>query len=428
MTRDTVRLVAKRTAQGLVAFILFGCGLLPVGPKPDSTRSDGGVATGGGGSLTLAIDAVTAPARVGTLTPANGRTFLEVALALTNTSAAHAVGLDRAFFRVSTDTGLDVQASGATSVAQNPCAADLSVATGGTARCHVVFELPSGAHGTRLSYDDGQGDTTWSGLPAPGTGGGSGLKKNFMLLVDKSASMNDPIDSSNITTKLEALKAGLGNFVASSGAAVRLGLALFPTDSMCGATASITRDLPSPSTADDGAATDACATASSGVLSSVQAITPAGGTPTSISLAFLGSAPSFTSTGDGRSGVVVLITDGLPNCNPSNPNTCADPLACQCTLSSCGFSGSTFCTTGCLDQAASVAQIRALKSQGISTAVVGIGASVGGNTALTLSAMAREGGLACTGPARCLSGAWHVSSAADLAAVLADITGASAAP
>src|SRR5213076_2081393 len=56
-----------------------------------------------------------------------------------------------------------------------------------------------------------------------------------------------------------------------------------------------------------------------------------GGTPTGLSLSFVGGLPELNDPK--REDFVLLLTDGLPNCNPSNPNTCTTPAACNCTLS-----------------------------------------------------------------------------------------------
>jgi hypothetical protein len=53
-----------------------------------------------------------------------------------------------------------------------------------------------------------------------------------------------------------------------------------------------------------------------------------------------------------------------------NPNTCMNPAACQCTSSNC--SGS-LCTVGCLDLS-TLTVISNLRSRGIQTMVVGVGA------------------------------------------------------
>ncbi|MBS1149477.1 MAG: cglB, partial [Myxococcaceae bacterium] len=136
---------------------------------------------------------------------------------------------------------------------------------------------------------------------------------------------------------------------------------------------------------------------------------------------------------------VVLITDGLPNCNSANANTCTGSL-CRCTLvpaTSC--MPASFCTQGCLDSDATTAQVDALRMKGIRTIVVGFGAETAtGDGPAALNAMAERGGFARACPngtdAECGVGDtcttanklcgrryYQASSAAQLTAALAEI-------
>ncbi len=72
---------------------------------------------------------------------------------------------------------------------------------------------------------------------------------------------------------------------------------------------------------------------------------PSGGTPTAATLRYVQS--QLTSQ-VGLAHLVVLVTDGVPNCNQENVNTCADMAACQCTTSACTMTNG-LCTLGCLD-------------------------------------------------------------------------------
>jgi hypothetical protein len=99
---------------------------------------------------------------------------------------------------------------------------------------------------------------------------------------------------------------------------------------------------------------------------------------------------------------VLLLTDGLPNCNDVNPNglcqcssqgnTCsaAQVTSCACT-SSC--MGTSLCSLGCLDRDGVVEKVKALRAKSIRTIVVGFGADLlTGDGPGVLNAMAREGG------------------------------------
>ena len=125
---------------------------------------------------------------------------------------------------------------------------------------------------------------------------------------------------------------------------------------------------------------------------------PQGGTPTGPSLTVVGALPGLNAN-DGRADYVVLLTDGLPNCNSNNANslcacgascTTTQISSCQCTTSACT---GTLCSLGCLDSAGAITAISALNTSGIKTMVVGFGADVSAGAApAVLDAMARAGG------------------------------------
>lgn len=225
------------------------------------------------------------------------------------------------------------------------------------------------------------------------------LKPNLMLLVDNSGSMNDYTSGGSGPTKIQDLRTAMGQFLGQSPAVARMGLAVFPSDSTCGASTAIAQGLPPPSATDDAAADAANASSAQAILGKINALSPTGGTPTGGSLEFLGNYSGF---GDDpkRSNFIVLLTDGLPNCNPTNPNSCANPTACNCTLASCGSAGSTFCTLGCLDQVGVVDKITALKAKNINVIVIGFGADTAGAASTTLNAMAMAGGFPRSCPAK----------------------------
>lgn len=236
------------------------------------------------------------------------------------------------------------------------------------------------------------------------------LKPNLMLLVDKSGSMQSPIDPNaagcpagcgpsspcpaSCPTRISELKQAMASFLQNSGTVARMGLALFPSDSSCGATGTIDVAIPAPTSVDMG--TDPVLTMTAQQINTrIQAIQPTGGTPTGASLAFLGSYSALLDANDAREDFVVVLTDGLPNCNAQNPNnTCGGPNPnCRCTTGpTCG---STLCALGCLDQDGVVAQIVANKGKGVRTIVVGFGAdTAGGDAAAVLQSMAQAGGFA----------------------------------
>lgn len=280
---------------------------------------------------------------------------------------------------------------------------------------------------------------------AVGSHGGSvrgrALKPDVMLLVDKSGSMADPADPTRPsgTTKLQDLRAAMNTFLTGNADVARFGVAFFPSDDTCGASVAIASPFPATTADDDAAASAANQAAAAAALSRIQAAQALGGTPTGRSLDFLGQAAGFDAQ-DGRDDLVVLLTDGLPNCNAANPNTCAG-AQCRCTLtpaSSCDTA--KYCTLGCLDDQGATAAVTALRQRGIRTIVVGFGAETAtGAASQVLGAMATAGGFPRACPKKtnaecgtgntcdvltgaCSTSYYQANSAAELAQALADIS------
>ncbi len=286
------------------------------------------------------------------------------------------------------------------------------------------------------------------------------LKPNMMILVDRSGSMESPVIPVGPTcgtcgpstsacpdscaTRKSELKSAMNTFLTSSGTVARMGVAFFPDTSggnLCGATASTADgvDLPAPSGADDAASDMASQMNAIAINTKIAAMQVKGGTPTNPSLRFVGTVPGLNDNNDNRLDFVLLLTDGVPNCNPQNPNTCANASACQCTTSSCTM---TFCTLGCLDRSGVVDAVKELRGKNIQTIVVGfgIGTSPGpdqANAPDILNAMAEAGGFARTCPngtdAECGSGNkclgtvcekkfYQATNASELSAALANIS------
>ena len=243
------------------------------------------------------------------------------------------------------------------------------------------------------------------------------LKPNVMLLVDNSGSMLLPTNPSaggcpagcgtqtnqcpaTCPTRISDLKAAMATFLQTSGTIARLGVTIFPTDTLCKPSTNIDVQFPAPTNTDDGMDSALTSTASQCNVR-IQALTPQGGTPTGTSLEFLGTYGGLNDSADFRDDFVLLLTDGLPNCNDANTNqlcscgaTCSAPqiTSCACTTSTCT---NALCAKGCLDQDNAVAKVKELRQKGIRTIVVGFGADlVGGAGPVVLNAMAREGGFA----------------------------------
>ncbi|MFN0063001.1 MAG: adventurous gliding motility lipoprotein CglB [Myxococcaceae bacterium] len=285
-------------------------------------------------------------------------------------------------------------------------------------------------------------------------------RPDVMLLVDKSGSMDLPIDpgdpdcilpnttlcgrkgapdsqpcnTSVCPTRWSELQEAMSNFLPASGIYVRYGLALFPG----GTTATLgPPGCFEPSTAASGGVTrdiiqsqdvplELQAQAQT-VLSDILAVSSSnppgasgtgGGTPAGPALTMLGQYAPLTTqqcAGDQcRERFVLLLTDGLPNCNPANPNSYnVDPVACDCALDPVRCA--VYPREMCSDRTGTVSAITNLSGLGVKTIVVGFGADTAGVSAqTTLNGMATAGGFArtcgtpggptCSAGEQCISG------------------------
>ena len=256
-----------------------------------------------------------------------------------------------------------------------------------------------------------------------------GNKPNIMMLVDVSGSMTDPMQPSDpdcrvtvgdeiqtcgtsvpcrtdvCPTRWTALQAAVPGFLSSAGPNARFGLTTYPDTTnvipgsvaSCGPSSSraVRKDLPQ---VDDDASLLSHANDINAIIQGIPNSgqgQPSGGTPTSLSLKFVGNLQGLQATD--RKDFVILLTDGLPNCNPENDNSGSDAAACKCTLTGSATCTNTFSKLGCLDMDDSVEAVQELRQKDITTIVIGFGAeTAGGNGPAVLEAMARAGGFART--------------------------------
>jgi hypothetical protein len=254
------------------------------------------------------------------------------------------------------------------------------------------------------------------------------FKPNLLLLVDKSGSMDLPIDTTNLScntapggttcgqdksfpcntatcpTRWSTLSTTVTQFLQDPTPSARFGLTFFPqppdsdVNDQCTPTLSVLAPIPS-SFDDSSASLLALADAGVNALATVQSSNPqgptgtGGGTPTGDSLKYFNSNPAAV-VDPVRDAYVLLLTDGLPNCNPDLGPT-VGTSSCICTLED-----DQDCLDarplgiGCLDDTATVNVISELKSvQSITTVVLGFGADTSAAAAAsTLQAMAIAGG------------------------------------
>jgi hypothetical protein len=300
------------------------------------------------------------------------------------------------------------------------------------------------------------------------------FKPNVMVLVDKSGSMDQPVDPTlpgcttanglcgtgdrpkdnpcnpNVCpTRWSELGLALDSFLEAQAQTVRFGLSFFPEpvqgpeEPNCVPTSAARVDLPADAQDDSPATLAALSTAARNALASVRSQNPAGpsgtggATPTGPSLQFFSDyAPLLDPL---RLELVLLLTDGLPNCNGT---ITADSCVCTATANQCPPQIPT--SFSCLDKDRTVQAVQDLAARGVHLVVIGFGdetrASLDGGVQapIVLQEMALAGNYPrlCPGPRHdqpcgplnpcqggvCLRQYYQAQDSRDLGAALAEIT------
>jgi hypothetical protein len=199
--------------------------------------------------------------------------------------------------------------------------------------------------------------------------GADQVEAHVLLVVDKSASMTDT-PSGFSTDKWSAVKASLSEALSSVQSDVSFGLELFPYPDSCNVPTGGTVNV------DVGPGTETVPA----LLDALDATGPSGGTPTAMALA---QALEYFTTGAGAAlpgrKYVLLATDGGPTCNGAlscGTDQCVPNLEGRCpeAITNCcdPVEAGPGAERGCLDDAATLAEVSALHSAGVSTFVVGI--------------------------------------------------------
>lgn len=141
-----------------------------------------------------------------------------------------------------------------------------------------------------------------------------------------------------------------------------------------------------------GTIVSAISTSTAGITSAYNSAVPGGGTPTAASLQAVRT--HIAAQGLATPAYVLLITDGLPNCNTGlDANTCTPTSTAACgtvppAQSSCGLGAKD-----CLDTQASVTAAQQLFAAGVKVFVVGFDSTlIAGNNKAVLDAIAAAGG------------------------------------
>lgn len=221
---------------------------------------------------------------------------------------------------------------------------------------------------------------------------------NLYFVVDRSGSMSEPLPGGPYT-KYEGARFALADVLRVIGHRVKYGAAVYPigdTTSVqgCGPGQEIfPTDIGDPPT---WAAADEDGPKLKQLLTSLANLPPEGGTPTSATLEAL--APTIKAL-PGPNTVVVLATDGAPNCNLEAVCTTAE---CQANIDGLSYNG-TKCEgsfnccdplvvpngqLNCVDRPAMVAAITDLADAGIETYVIGMPGSQAYSNTLSQAAQA----------------------------------------
>jgi len=231
---------------------------------------------------------------------------------------------------------------------------------------------------------------------------GAPLPPKVMLVVDRSGSMKDDGKWAALQTAFADAQTGL--LTTAKDLAV-FGLAVFPDPSADGKKQGTCCD--GSANCCPGVVNVALGTSPGDTTEDIRnlllnVITPVGGTPTTKTLQNVLEEFARQPREPNRQRLVMLLTDGLPNCNPAFSDPCNGCVG-QCV--SCTSTGTSTCTAqpfygaGCLDDTELTSAVRSLKSQDISTFVIGFGTSLATTTATTvLNAAAVAGGLARPDP------------------------------
>jgi hypothetical protein len=126
-------------------------------------------------------------------------------------------------------------------------------------------------------------------------------KPNVFLVVDRSGSMGNPIASGSSTKKWDDLKFALTNLVTGFDSQIRLGMSLYNRDGNCAA------GLIDTPVSDANGAT---------VMNQINATSTGGNTPTAATLDYVRQYGNLNDPT--RPNVVVLATDGEPNCGDTD--------------------------------------------------------------------------------------------------------------
>ncbi|HZJ54593.1 MAG TPA: adventurous gliding motility lipoprotein CglB [Myxococcaceae bacterium] len=304
------------------------------------------------------------------------------------------------------------------------------------------------------------------------------LKPNLMMVLDRSGSMRLPFDPTpaacgtcgqtgqpscdpaTCPSRWDVLTSTASDFLSQHGTVARMGVAFYPslsdatitdpgsgnTSNFCTASSSIDVGLPS---SDDDTALQNGADAVDFAIRRVGATASplsggvGGGTPTGDSLVYVAQNAGFGSTIQ-RQSFVLLMTDGLPNCNAnSGLNANVNPAACDCTDGPTSAVCTYYPVLDCNDFNETARKVSNIRTGGVKTIVIGFGDVFGSSAQQSLQQIALAGDfqrrcaagggecdpsdLACfqsTNPNLCAEQFFRATSKEQLSAALAAVSSA----
>lgn len=264
--------------------------------------------------------------------------------------------------------------------------------------------LGGGAHHAGSSGGMGGGDLIDAGGPTgppPADAGGlcgndihaiTTNPPNVYFVLDASGSMQS-VDRPGGSTRYEQVRSATVAMVEQLGALINVGAAIFPIGASMNEACPVGGEV-FPMTPGDGDGDTAIA------FASAINVFPNGNTPTAATLAAI--KPTVTALAGNT--IVVLATDGAPNCNASLVCTSAECIpnieGCDPQIPCCGPGGNCCAPNGsagpqfCVDQAASVAAVKDLEEAGVKVHVIGIPGTAAYKNLLNQMALAGGAGQA----------------------------------
>ncbi len=141
------------------------------------------------------------------------------------------------------------------------------------------------------------------------------------------------------------------------------------------------------------------------VTAELNKVAPHGGTPTSATLQLLAHSKHLSAAEPGRQRLVMILTDGEPNCSTSPENQqrcqscnssgkCSGPNACNPTIGSTTSCDTTGALLGaaCLDDTGLLSSVTALRNLGVNSVIIWFGSSTSMPLASALLDQAAQAG------------------------------------